>query len=58
MTITEQFDYAHRCLNRLLQIEEEMAFLDKDRDSERIKQLRNEILEIQVKADHYLTLVS
>jgi hypothetical protein len=58
MTITQQFDYAHQCLNRLLEIDEEMALLDKKRDSQRILELKKEILRIQVKADQYLTFVS
>lgn len=57
MTITEQVDYTHRCLNRLLQIDEELAFLDKDRDVARIAELRREILEIQISADRHLQSV-
>lgn len=54
MTTIEQMDYAHKCLNRLLEIDEEIYYLDKQRDSERILALRKESLKIQIEADRHL----
>jgi len=54
MTILEQIDYAHKCLNRMLEIEERITCLDKERDKELIESLRNQSLQIQRQADQYL----
>lgn len=54
MATIEQVEYTHKCLNRLLQIEEEIYYLDKQRDRERIQALRKESLKIQIEADRHL----
>jgi len=54
MTIVEQWEYAHQCLNRLLEIEEQIYCLDKERDKDLIALLSAQALTIQAEADKIL----
>ena len=54
MTTVEQMEYAHQCLNRLMEIEEQIACLHKERDKEMIAVLSSQALAIQSQADKVL----
>lgn len=54
MTSIEQLEYAHKCLNRMLEIDEQIHVLDKERDSKIIEELKRESLQIQLQADRFL----
>jgi hypothetical protein len=54
MTTVEQMEYAHQCLNRLMEIEERIACLHKERDKDVIANLLSQALAIQSQADKVL----
>ncbi len=54
MNITEQMEYAHQCLNRLLEIDERITCLHKERDKRFIAELQLQALAIQKQADKVL----
>lgn len=54
MTSVEQMEFAHQCLNRLMDIQEQIACLHKDRDKERIADLSFQVLQIHRQADKVL----
>ena len=54
MNQVEQLEYTHKCLNRLLEIDERIHCLDKNRDKELIEELQRESLRIQIQADYFL----
>lgn len=47
-------DFTHDCLNRLMDIDEEISLLHRERDKERINELRLEQLRIELTADRVL----
>ena len=54
MSTVEQTEYVHQCLNRLMEIEEQIACLHKERDKEMIAVLSSQALAIQSQADKVL----
>ena len=54
MSTVEQMEYAHQCLNRLMELEEQIACLHKERDKEMIAVLSSQALAIQSQADKVL----
>lgn len=54
MSTVEQTEYVHQCLNRLMEIEEQIACLHKERDKDMIAVLSSQALAIQSQADKVL----
>ena len=54
MTTAQQMEYAYQCLNRLMEIEERIACLHKERDKDVIAVLSSQALAIQSRADKVL----
>lgn len=54
MASVEQMEYAYKCLNELLDIDQRIATLHKERDKDIIAELSHRALEIQRQADRVL----
>jgi hypothetical protein len=54
MTTAHQMEYAYQCLNLLMEIEERIACLHKERDKDVIAVLSSQALAIQSQADKVL----
>ncbi len=54
MSSAEQMEYAHQCLKQLLEIDERILCLHKERDKQFIEELQLQALAIQQQADRIL----